>query len=90
MTLETAAELAMAYVRKVRTKYIELNQVHVYHAFLGALNMLQSGEKSYAEVQNKVASLFEAESPELLEEFCMFLPAAVSSTGSGVGVQGIT
>ncbi|CAK9237231.1 unnamed protein product [Sphagnum troendelagicum] len=89
MTLETACELALAYVRKVRTKYSELNQVHVYHAFLGALNMLMSGEKSYAEVQNKVASLFEAENPELLEEFRMFLPEGVSSTGSGVDLQAL-
>jgi histone deacetylase complex regulatory component SIN3 len=93
MTQETANEFverALAYVRKVRTKYSELNQVHVYHAFLGALNMLKSGEKSYAEVQSKVASLFEAENPELLEEFRMFLPVALSSTGSGVDLQGIT
>jgi histone deacetylase complex regulatory component SIN3 len=90
MTQETANELALAYVRKVRTKYSELNQLHVYHAFLGALNMLKSGEKSYAEVQSKVASLFEAENPELLEEFRMFLPVALSSTGSGVDLQGIT
>jgi histone deacetylase complex regulatory component SIN3 len=89
MTLETANELALAYVRKVRTKYSELNQLHVYHAFLGALNMLKSGEKSYAEVQSKVASLFEPENPELLEEFRMFLPVALSSTGSGVDLQGI-
>jgi histone deacetylase complex regulatory component SIN3 len=90
MTQETANELALAYVRKVRTKYSELNQLHVYHAFLGALNMLKSGEKSCAEVQSKVASLFEAENPELLEEFRMFLPVALSSTGSGVDLQGIT
>lgn len=93
MTQETANEFverALAYVRKVRTKYSELNQLHVYHAFLGALNMLKSGEKSYAEVQSKVASLFEAENPELLEEFRMFLPVALSSTGSGVDLQGIT
>lgn len=90
MTQETANELALAYVRKVRTKYSELNQVHVYHAFLGALNMLKSGEKSYAEVQSKVASLFEAENPELLEEFRMLLPVALSSTGSCVDLQGIT
>jgi histone deacetylase complex regulatory component SIN3 len=93
MTQETANEFverALAYVRKVRTKYSELNQVHVYHAFLGALNMLKSGEKSYAEVQSKVASLFEAENPELLEEFRMLLPVALSSTGSGVDLQGIT
>lgn len=93
MTQETANEFverALAYVRKVRTKYSELNQVHVYHAFLGALNMLKSGEKSYAEVQSKVASLFEAENPELLEEFRMLLPVALSSTGSCVDLQGIT
>lgn len=90
MTQETANELALAYVRKVRTKYSELNQLHVYHAFLGALNMLKSGEKSYAEVQSKVASLFEAENPELLEEFRMLLPVALSSTGSCVDLQGIT
>lgn len=90
MTLETATELALAYVRKVKTKYSELNQVHVYHAFLGALNMLKSGEMSYAEVQSKVASLFEAENPELLEEFRMFIPVALPSTGSSVDLQGIT
>ncbi|CAM6050070.1 unnamed protein product [Sphagnum compactum] len=89
MTQETANELALAYVRKVQTKYSELNQVHVYHAFLGALNMLKSGEKSYAEVQSKVTSLFEAENPELLEEFRMFLPVALSSTGSGVDLQAL-
>ncbi|CAK9203540.1 unnamed protein product [Sphagnum troendelagicum] len=87
---QTGIELALAYVRKVKTKYSELNQVHVYHAFLGAINMLKSGEKSYAEVQSKVASLFEAESPELLEEFCMFLPVALPSKGSGVDLQGMT
>jgi len=87
---QTGIELALAYVRKVKTKYSELNQVHVYHAFLGAINMLNSGEKSYAEVQSKVASLFEAESPELLEEFRMFLPVALPSKGSGVDLQGMT
>ncbi len=87
---QAAIELALAYVRKVKTKYSELNQVHVYHAFLGAINMLKSGEKSYAEVQSKVASLFEAESPELLEEFRTFLPVALPSKGSGVDLQGMT
>jgi histone deacetylase complex regulatory component SIN3 len=87
---QTGIELALAYVRKVKTKYSELNQVHVYHAFLGAINMLKSGEKSFAEVQSKVASLFEAESPELLEEFRMFLPVALPSKGSGVDLQGMT
>ncbi|CAK9864126.1 unnamed protein product [Sphagnum jensenii] len=87
---QTGIELALAYVRKVKTKYSELNQVHVYHAFLGAINMLKSGEKSYAEVQSKVASLFEAESPELLEEFRMFLLVALPSKGSGVDLQGMT
>jgi histone deacetylase complex regulatory component SIN3 len=90
MTQETANELALAYLRKVKAKYSELNQVHVYHAFLDALNMLKSGEKSYAEVQSKVASLFEADNPELLEEFRMFFPVALSPTGSGVDLQGIT
>ncbi|KAL2312242.1 Paired amphipathic helix protein pst3 [Schizosaccharomyces pombe] len=68
---------AIAYMNKVKARYPPNSDT--YMEFLGVLRTYQKAQKSIFEVRARVAEIFK-DSPDLLEEFKLFLPDNVDST----------
>ncbi|EPX74273.1 SIN3 family co-repressor Pst3 [Schizosaccharomyces octosporus yFS286] len=67
---------AIAYMNKVKERYPPNSET--YMEFLGVLRTYQKAEKSIHEVRARVSEIF-SDSPDLLDEFKLFLPDSSDS-----------
>ncbi|XP_045812810.1 paired amphipathic helix protein Sin3-like 4 [Trifolium pratense] len=71
-------EDAVNFLKKIKTQFQDIEDVHIYYSFLHILIMYYKKQKSFTEVCQEVAFIFK-DHPDLLDEFTQFLPEAISS-----------
>ncbi|KAK2374802.1 paired amphipathic helix protein Sin3 [Trifolium repens] len=71
-------EDAVNFLKKIKTQFQGVEDVHIYYSFLNILIMHYKKHKSFNEVCQEVAFIFKGH-PDILDEFTYFLPEAISS-----------
>jgi len=70
---EVGEEHARYYVKKIKNRFVNQQQEHIYKQFLEILHTFHREKHSIQEVYTQVATLFR-DHPDLLSEFAHFLP----------------